>query len=362
MAVGGTADASPTGLFEIFRQITRSEQANRVARHPAARIALLISQDVTTTAQEKIDEMTAASIISHPAAQGNVVSPADRLFGHVTAEFPGIIEVAGLQPRAAVARDSLFSREFWSSESWTAETPYGLFISPGDRVAAANDILSYAADRPVTIHDLTAEEIGIILEGYVLEATQKAARVEEDDTEGVRVTADRTHPPEDPCDEICRIACACKVDRGGASTFTECVARQLRSDHYDATGRHLRPDGTPRYPRSPTADGPRPEVNYRLGPNGRYTPVQSSRFPDMPSSAPVVRGAPRPDISWWQDGRLSKIIELKFGSDGETAMQSSGVYREIARTNGLDPRRDYRTIHVDNDCDCQTGTAKTGVC
>ncbi|WP_374427068.1 hypothetical protein [Paracoccus sp. (in: a-proteobacteria)] len=358
----GVIDASPAGLTEIVRQISRSPTANRIARHPALKVVLLIAQDVTMTDQEKVDQMKAASVIGHPAAMGNVVSPYDRLVGHVTAEFPGIIEVAGLQPRAATSHASPFSGEFWSKETWMASTPYGLVISPEERFAAANDILSYAADRRVSISDLSAAEIGAILDGYVLEATQKAAQVEEDDAEGVRVTGNPTKPPEDPCDEICRIACACKANRGDAPTITECVARQLRSDHYDTSGKNLRPDGTPRYPRSPAADGPRAEVSYRQGANGRYTPVTSTRFPDMPSSAPVVRGAPRPDISWWKGGKLWKIFELKFGNDGQTAMQAGRVYERVAEDLGLDPRIDLQTINVDEDCDCQSGKAKPGIC
>ncbi|GEC32022.1 hypothetical protein EFR01_21930 [Sinorhizobium fredii] len=89
----------------------------------------------------------------------------------------------------------------------------------------------------------------------------------------------------------------------------------------------------------------------------------------MPTSQYPVRGAPRPDISWWKDGKLWKIFELKFptangGVDGKTPMQAAGEYERIARSNGLNPRKDVVDIDVQKDCDCsqQVGVSKPGRC
>lgn len=176
-------------------------------------------------------------------------------------------------------------------------------------------------------------------------------------SENVRVSGAKAE-----CDDICKFACECMQDRGGAATYTECVARKLREKHYDPNG-PKRPDGTPRYPKSPNADGPRPEVSY--DPENGYRANPSNNVSGMPSSQYPVRGMPRPDISWWKDGKLWKIFELKFPTsggdvDGETPMQASGEYERIAQKNGLNPKTDSVKIDVAKDCDCSSGTAKPG--
>lgn len=170
------------------------------------------------------------------------------------------------------------------------------------------------------------------------------------------------------CDELCHLACECMRDRGGDRTYTDCVSRKLREKYYNQDGPRM-PDGSPRRPTSPTADGPRPEVSYKPGTDGRYQPVASRNDPDMHSSQIPIPGAPRPDVSWWKDGKLWKIFELKFprpggGVDTDTEMQAKGEYERIARDQGLDPDEDVIKIDVKEDCECTSegGQAKPGRC
>ncbi|WP_128293456.1 hypothetical protein [Afifella aestuarii] len=151
------------------------------------------------------------------------------------------------------------------------------------------------------------------------------------------------------CDELCELACQCKRDRQGERTLTDCVSKKLRQKYYDKEGRKFA-DGTPRRPTSPTADGPRPEVSYRKGSDGTYQPVESGTDAGMPSSQVPITGAPRPDVSWWKNGQLWKILELKFKGDKDTPMQERGAYRDIARDQGLDPDEDVIKLDVEKDC------------
>ena len=69
----------------------------------------------------------------------------------------------------------------------------------------------------------------------------------------------------------------------------------------------------------------------------------------------MVSGAPRPDVSVYQGGKLVKIIAMKFptrsgGVDGRTVMQDRGDYGKIARSNGLDPIIDVVEMDVGEDC------------
>jgi hypothetical protein len=197
--------------------------------------------------------------------------------------------------------------------------------------------------------------VGIAIAAYKLhqarkakaEAEEKLKQIEQQQqTQSiVRVTGS----PKTPKDEICDAACQCKKDRGGARTLTDCVAKKLRDKYYDKNG-PKNPDGSPRYPASPTADGPRPEVSY--DPSNNFQAAPSTNAPGMPSSQVPISGMPRPDISWWSGGKLSKIYELKFGDDKDTLMQRQGLYQDIARANGLDPIKDLIRINVDEDCVC----------
>lgn len=195
------------------------------------------------------------------------------------------------------------------------------------------------------------------IDAVMSSAAQTKAKAAATAVGNVRVSSQR-----DTCDDICKLACDCMKDRGGARTYTQCVGKKLRDANYDQNGPR-RPDGSPRYPTSSDADGPRPEVSY--DPNNGYKPVPAGSDPEMPTSRDVVAGAPRPDVSVWKDGKLWKIFELKFptaggGVDGQTPMQRDGLYEEIAKKNGLDPEKDVINLDVAEHCDCEAGKAKPG--
>ena len=80
----------------------------------------------------------------------------------------------------------------------------------------------------------------------------------------------------------------------------------------------------------------------------------SRREPGRFSNAPTVKGAPRPDISYYEGGSLKKIIELKFKGDGETQMQRRGDYNKILESNGLNPDSDLINLNVDSQCQIPT--------
>jgi hypothetical protein len=183
---------------------------------------------------------------------------------------------------------------------------------------------------------------------------------EEDRADATTGTVRVSGQEQEACDEICKLACEC-MDEGLANdrSYTACVDRKLRSmDHYDKTHGTYGDGKTPRYPKTPTVDGPRPEVSYKPDASGRYVPVESNNIPGVPSSQIPIKGAPRPDISWWKDGKLWKIFELKFpktggGKDGHTTMQSEGEYRRIARDQGLEPDEDLVELDIRKHCDCE---------
>lgn len=306
--------------------IANNPLLNRLARHPAMRAALLVAQ-ADAELQERMTHpgySVLNQLLSHPAAE-HIIAHESLLWGRV---------------------EGTPFDEAWR-RSATTPGKYGITLQNDEMLPALSDVLSTATGQPVDASAVTPEEALAILDSYA------ARQAESENTEdNVRVTAETggSGEPPDPCDELCEIACACLTDRGGARTFTECVAQELRRRYYNG-GRH---------PTGPNADGPRPEVSYRPGPNG-YEPVMSQNRPGLPSSAPVVRGAPRPDVSWWRGGRLWKIFELKFPGDTETAAQRRGVYENIAEDQGL-RRSDVQRLNVGEDCDCSTGRAKPGVC
>jgi hypothetical protein len=199
-----------------------------------------------------------------------------------------------------------------------------------------------------------------------LKAIAAAEEEKEDKKATVGLTAENvrvTGQAKSECDELCDLACQCMKDKGSSRTYTECVSSKLREKYYDRNSSKYA-DGSPRRPKSPTADGPRPEVSYKPDSNGNYQPVQSLNEPGMHSSQVPIRGAPRPDVSWWKNGKLWKIFELKFPGDGETEMQRAGAYNDIAESQGLNSKNDVINLDVKKDCECKNGggKAKPGKC
>lgn len=135
--------------------------------------------------------------------------------------------------------------------------------------------------------------------------------------------------------DLCRMACECMLNRQGAKTFQKCVEKKLRDKSYGTNGSA----------RNPSQNGPHPEVSYRDG-----QPVMSGSSPGNFSNAAAVAGAARPDISVFEGGKLSRIIEMKFPNDTSTPMQRAGAYRDIARANGLNPDRAVSNLDVGKDC------------
>lgn len=80
----------------------------------------------------------------------------------------------------------------------------------------------------------------------------------------------------------------------------------------------------------------------------------SRREPGRFSNAPTVKGAPRPDISYYEGGSLKKIIELKFKVDSKTYMQRDESYEDIARSSGFDPSKDVVELKVESECQIPT--------
>jgi hypothetical protein len=138
--------------------------------------------------------------------------------------------------------------------------------------------------------------------------------------------------------KLCRMACECMKNRGGASSNQKCVENKLRQEQGGNPGRNRQTDGA------------HPEVSHRPNANGGYDPVMSRSDPGRFSNAPVVSGAPRPDVSVYQGGKLVKIVEMKFPGDGRTQMQADGLYRDIARANRLDPRTAVSEMNVGEEC------------
>jgi len=209
----------------------------------------------------------------------------------------------------------------------------------------ADKLLLDTYGQNVSILDLSEESVGKLITQEILMA-DKAATI----TEGnVRVDGEtKASELEKACDEICMYACECRQDRGSHSTLTACVAEKMRDKHYDPdSGQH--PQGGQKRPKG---NGARPEVNYKKDGNDVYQPVQSRTEPQHPSNSPVIKDAPRPDISWWKDGKLWKLFEMKFGGDKPTKMQGEKLYEKIAKDQGLNPKEDLIQIDVDKDCTC----------
>ncbi len=248
-------------------------------------------------------------------------------------------------------------------------SPFAYGMGEDAVVKAANALLSLKAGYPVDIRTTDPDDIARIVgmpwpdAATITANAKKLANPPQASSEPAAPNPSNDPPPnDDPYqkvkEELCDVACACLADpkRADQTTFQACMAAEFRKRYYDPTKGH-HPQGGPRYPKSPDADGPRPEVSYRKNDEDEYKVVESRLYPGFPSSAPVVPDAPRPDFSWWLGGKLWKIIEVKFKNamgylNGMTKMQADGKYREIAKSYGLDPDKDVIHFDVDKECEC----------
>jgi hypothetical protein len=288
---------------------------NRIARHPAIRLAFLLKEADADIEQiiSNPGNQAALALLNHPTAQ-QIIADNHLLYG---------------QQKGLAGLASLFTAG-----------KYGIKFEASELLPGLSDTLSIAAGYPIDAGTLTPEEALAILDSYAAKMAAKS----EVTAENVRVVARTGDQPPDPCDELCEIACQCLTGRGASRTYQQCVADELRKRHYSG-GR-------------PGPNGPRPEVSYKPDANGTYQPVMSKNAPEFPTNAPVVPGAPRPDVSWFKDGKLWKIFEMKFPGDGHTPAQSSGKYKEIA----VDQGSEFQELDVGKQCDCKTGKAKPGTC
>jgi hypothetical protein len=248
-------------------------------------------------------------------------------------------------------------------------SPFAYGMGEDAVVKDANALLSLKAGYPVDIRTTDPNEIARIVGMPWPDAATITANAEKlanpPQASSEPTASDQSSAPQSETDpyekvreELCDVACACLADpdRAGQKTFQACMAAEFRNRYYDPeSGQH--PQGGPRYPKSPDADGPRPEMSHRMDQDGNYRFVESRLYPGMPTTAAVVADAPRPDFSWWLRGKLWKIIEVKFKNamgylNGLTDMQAEGKYRDIAKSYGLDPDNDVIYFDVDKECAC----------
>lgn len=113
---------------------------NRLARHPAIRVAIAMAQADADMQDMMLDPGLAAAngLLAHPAAQ-HIMQQTDILWGRA----PGAI-----------------------LSDFTASSSYGISLQPDEVYPALSDVLTTAAGRPIDAGSLTPEEALGILEGY----------------------------------------------------------------------------------------------------------------------------------------------------------------------------------------------------
>lgn len=144
------ADTAPSSnaLYDIIRKFVRTPAANRIARHPALRAAIVITHDVTMTATEKQIAATSIGVFLHPTTR-TISANHNLTWGGMP----------GFNPLSAA---------HWSSDVFSG-SQYGAFISGEEKILLANDVLSHAAGYPVDITDITPEKAREILDNYQAE-------------------------------------------------------------------------------------------------------------------------------------------------------------------------------------------------
>ena len=129
---------------------------NRLARHPAIRVALIAAQSDADMREMVINPglQAANGLLAHPAAR-HIMTQTDLLYGQAT--YDGALDVGlgeALRQRRHLASDLM------------ADSAYGISLQPDEVYPALSDVLSTAAGRPINAGDLTPDEALDILEGY----------------------------------------------------------------------------------------------------------------------------------------------------------------------------------------------------
>jgi len=155
-------------LQNTLRNLSRSPLLNRIARHPAARIALMALEEATMTQSEREIQQNAMGVFMHPAARQIAVDH-DLIFGGMP----------GFNP---------FNFDHWSQDMGV-DSKYGAFVGDAEKILYANDVLTHAAGYPVDIRTTSAAEIDRILGNYAA-MREEETRAESEVTDGnVRVAA-----------------------------------------------------------------------------------------------------------------------------------------------------------------------------
>ncbi|MBU6258842.1 MAG: DUF4150 domain-containing protein [Burkholderiales bacterium] len=156
----------------------------------------------------------------------------------------------------------------------------------------------------------------------------------------------RDLPPDDQkfFDELCEMACDCwnKHKPGGpeplttGQTYQDCVKKQIDKKYYDG-----------RYPKS---DSPLwREVPYSRA--NDWEMIGSKADTNVPTSNYIRPDSRRPDIvRMGEDGKPSKIFDMKFGKDPLDA-KAKREYEDIAQRHTGDPEN-FEEFRVNDRCDC----------
>ncbi len=139
--------------------------------------------------------------------------------------------------------------------------------------------------------------------------------------------------------ELCDILCECA--QSDQTEKQKCVAERLRENNFD--GLYPKPEAM--------QNGKLPEVSYQEGLDG-WRMVESSTQPGsgLPTSRPIVPNSRRPDVTALRDGKIAKIVEMKFGPDKPSPDQQRD-YPRIAEDQKLS-EEDVTWMDEDN-CDCE---------
>ncbi|WP_199540753.1 DUF4150 domain-containing protein [Paraburkholderia kururiensis] len=139
-------------------------------------------------------------------------------------------------------------------------------------------------------------------------------------------------------DKLCQMACECLNELKGklepGQTYQDCVRKKIDKEYYK--------DGYPK----PDADMWR-EVSYDKD-GWALKGSQANR--NIPSSNILWPNTRRLDVAQIENGRVTKLYDMKFGNDTLTP-QAERDYRKIAEQHTGD-EDNFEEFRVDERCDC----------